>query len=520
MNLFNSTAPWVQASNHVEVFKFYNEWVAQHATSAQLKQAVDDLNRRGIAIALEVPPLTQTSTCGQGVEGFASSAVDYTVTGLERIGLAGGSVAFLDMDEPFYFAKFYTGSGACNWSTETVARQVSSYIGTIKASYPGIFVGDIEPLVSGIPATEYENWIDVFHAVSGSNFPWLQVDTDWGRTDWPDAAKALQTYTQARGINFGMLYFGDYNDNADAQWIGKAEQRFVTFEAEYGGRPDQAVFQSWEAHPQYVLPETNNNTFTHLILSYFRTRTSLSMTTAQAPGGSLTAGGTLLDASGRPMGSVHLSFFVTALNGSGIYATYRLSGLVPSAAATAVVGVRLNTECGCSGNGNLSIYRVTYSQGNAGANLVPNPDFANGLQYWGHWGNGTVVVKPSDHGSGNMLDVWAGPKQSVGINSGQFLVTPGSNYTFTIAARVSPTSLGTGYVAVIFLSGSSESRRDTLPISAPTVQVGDVVTGQDGTFSANFQLQGMPRNTELQLEAIYPGDGTYWPAYARGLVGT
>lgn len=520
MNLFNSTAPWVQASGHVEVFKFYSEWVDLYATNAQLSQAVSDLNRRGIAIALEVPPLPQTSTCGQGVEGFASSPLDWTSQGVQRIEQAGGLVTFLAMDEPFYFGKFFTGPGACNWSTQMIAQQVFSYIQSVRAMYPSIVVGDIEPLAGGVPVSEYEGWVDAYHTVSSFNFPWLHIDTDWSRPDWPTAAQAIETYMQARGIQFGMLYFGDYNDVTDAQWTGKAEQRFATFEAEYGGRPDQVVFQSWQAHPKYTLPESTNSTFTHLILRYFRMHTSLSMATAQGSVGSLIVSGKLIDASGNPIGGVHVGFYVTALNGSGIYAAYTLSGLVPNSANSAVVGVRVNTECKCSGTSNISVYQMAFAQGNGNTNLVPNPAFSQGFQYWGHWGNGTVAVKPSDRGSGNMLSVLSNSNQYVGINSGSFPVTAGSNYNFTVGARASPTSFGSGYFTVIFLKDSTELARYTVFFSAPSIKAGDAVTGQDGTFSVSLQLPGYPKGTGLQVEAIYAGDDLHWPAYAKALVKT
>ena len=73
MGLFEPEAPWQNAAEHVQVFKLYGEWVAYKATDAQLKQVVEDLNRRGIALAVEAGPLNAPSDCGQGVEGFAGT---------------------------------------------------------------------------------------------------------------------------------------------------------------------------------------------------------------------------------------------------------------------------------------------------------------------------------------------------------------------------------------------------------------------------------------------------------------
>ena len=71
MQLFEPDAPWAAAAGHVQVFKLYGEWVAYHATDAQLRQVVADLNRRGLALAVEVGPLTPPAECGAGVESFA-----------------------------------------------------------------------------------------------------------------------------------------------------------------------------------------------------------------------------------------------------------------------------------------------------------------------------------------------------------------------------------------------------------------------------------------------------------------
>lgn len=73
MDLFEVNAPWQEAANYIQVFKLYGEWVAYKATDAQLKQLVEDLQQRGIALAVEAGPLNASSDCGQGMEGFAGT---------------------------------------------------------------------------------------------------------------------------------------------------------------------------------------------------------------------------------------------------------------------------------------------------------------------------------------------------------------------------------------------------------------------------------------------------------------
>jgi len=510
MDLFSPTAHWGNVSSHVGVFMFFLGWAETNATDSQLAQAVSDINRRGIAIAVEGGALTPTSACGQGVESFtAMQEILYT---LNRIRSAGGVVSYYALDEPFYFGNLYSGPNACHFSDSKIASEVDDFIQSVKTVFPDIIVGDVEPIQPGVDLTLYMNWLETFKSVTGSNFPFFHLDFDWSRVTWPTDAKTLETFSRQQGIQLGIIYDGNIDDTSDAEWLGNAEQRFVTYEAEYGGKPDQVIFESWEEHPYYTLPESQNNTFTHLILLYLRTRTALSMTTNAGPSGSLMVSGRLVDNSSRPLGGVTLNLFETVLNGPGIRGTYSFSGAVPTYANHAVVGFRVNTECGCAGNSSFSLYRIIYDEGQNRTNEVPNPDFAQALQTWGLWGNGTVSVEPSDLGAGNMLRVQVESDQIAAINSASFSVTAGANYTVSFDARVSPSSLGSGYFTVIFLSSSSESDRKNIPFAPATIQVGSATTSEDGTF--DVVLQGLSTNVQLQLLAIYEGDDQYWPAYA------
>ena len=510
MDLFSPTAPWGNVSSHVGVFMFFLGWAETNATDSQLKQAVTDLNRRGIAIAVEGGVLTPTPACGQSVESFTTMPeILYT---LNRIKSAGGVVRYYALDEPFYFGNLYSGPNACHYSDSKIASEVEAFVQSVKTVFPDIIVGDVEPIQPGVDLTLYMNWLETYKAVTGSNFPFFHLDFDWSRVTWPTDAKTLEAFSHQQGIQFGFIYDGNIDDTSDAEWLGNAEQRFVTYEAEYGGKPDQVIFESWEEHPYYTLPEGQNNTFTHLILLYLRARTGLTMATSPGPGGSLMVSGRLVDNSSRPLGEVSLNLFETVLNGSGIRATYNFSGAVPTYATHAVVGFRVNTECGCAGNSSFSLYRVVYDEGQNRTNEVPDPEFSQALQMWSPWGNGTISVEPSDLGAGNTLMVQAGSDQIAAINSGSFAVTAGANYTVSFDAKVSPGSLGSGYFTVIFLSSSSESDRKEIPLSPATIQVGSATTGEDGTF--DVVLQGLPTNVQLQVLVVYPGDNQYWPAYA------
>ena len=109
-----------------------------------------------------------------------------------------------------------------------------------------------------------------------------------------------------------------------------------------------------------------------------------------------------------------------------------------------------------------------------------------------------------------MLRVLATSSQSIGLNSAFFSVTSGANYTAIFAARVTPTSVGSGYLLIVFL-GSSESTRETIPLEAPLILLGTVATDSHGAF--DFKLNGL--QPHVLLLANYAGNDGYWPSYAQ-----
>jgi len=154
------------------------------------------------------------------------------------------------------------------------------------------------------------------------------------------------------------------------------------------------------------------------------------------------------------------------LSGAGDVAEYTISGVVPDGAVAADVGYRINTECGCSGPARLDLYRVEYREGDGPARLVPNGDFAGGLDGWGAWGVADHRLVASDAGTGRALRVSAADGEDGGLNSALMPVTAGSLFTVTFTARVGPVTTGSGYFQVIFHGARGEVQRLTVPLEA------------------------------------------------------
>ena len=163
MKLFEPDAPWQNVAGHIQVFKFYGEWVG-YVSEAQLKQAAQDAQRRGFALAMEFGPL-DAEDCGEGIEGF--SGVSYAVSAAQRIKSAGGTLHLLAMDEPYYYGHFYDGPNACHWSAEKIAQEIEQFAQSMKVVFPDILIGDTEALAGPAGAEEYKTWMKTFREVNG-----------------------------------------------------------------------------------------------------------------------------------------------------------------------------------------------------------------------------------------------------------------------------------------------------------------------------------------------------------------
>jgi hypothetical protein len=110
----------------------------------------------------------------------------------------------------------------------------------------------------------------------GEDLAYFHLDLDYGRIG-PKRRWRSVLYLRSQGIEFGLFYIGNWQDDSDEEWLRQAEARFVKYEVEYGGHPDHAVFQSWHPHPERLLPETDPGAFTYLINRYTRSRTELTL---------------------------------------------------------------------------------------------------------------------------------------------------------------------------------------------------------------------------------------------------
>ncbi len=287
MALFTQDAPWTNAASHIQVFQLPGEWVASVASDVELRQVVADLNRRGLALAVETGALTPGPTCGQGLEGF--DGIDTGRKIAARIQKAGGVINLLVLDKPYYFGSLYAGSQACKWEASKIASDIAQFVQAVGIASPGMVTGDTEALTGLAYEKDYQAWLDTYRQVNGVNLGFLHLEVDWSRPTWPDSVKAVQSYGQQVGVPVGIIYSGDAVDQSDAAWLTNAGERIRKYELDSGVQPAQVIFQSRNDKPDFLLPETRPGTFTALIDAYFKDKSALGIQRT-GPGANLALG--------------------------------------------------------------------------------------------------------------------------------------------------------------------------------------------------------------------------------------
>jgi hypothetical protein len=518
-DLFTPDAPWNTAASHVNVFKMYLN--ALSFSDSQLQAIIDNLGQRGIAIALELGPLTP-QTCGGGIEGFMH---DGAIALMHRIVTLGGHVRYVAMDEPFYYGSIYSTPipptdpdpkhAACNYSMEQVAEQIEAFISEVNAIDPDTRVGDIEPFFPAVGSDLGEPQYEVWLGRMASSLAFFHFDVDWYYSGWTDPVERMEHFTQGIGLRSGIIYNGDGGGGlldeglSDATWIANAEANMVFYELS-GGEPDQVVFQSWVAPPRHVLPETDPSAFTYLIDRYFRARTALRLdSTSDRGDGSLSVAGRLLEIGGAPVAGASVVVSATPTDGPGAPDTLTISGMVPTGATQAVLGLRVNVECGCNQDSALAWFAAAYQE-DAGPDLVPNGDLSAGASGWRLGGTAPPIVQPSELGAGNELAVAATAGQTTLVNTPVFTVTAGALYEARFAARIPPAAQGSGYFTVVFLDAANhEITRTKVPLRPITLS-STSATGADGSYSTSV---ARPPGTPA-ITASFAGTDTDWPARA------
>jgi hypothetical protein len=484
--LFDDNSDWKRAAQSVRFFKISTQYLAQ-ASDDDLEKLIIGLRKRGIKLAVEGLMIPQRGSCGAGVEGYSAPGTIAAVA--QQIKRLGGAIDAVAMDEPARFGSYYRGAHACSSSLDAVASAVAENVRAIRQIFPDVKIGDIEPFGGKNEGTwpdSIEAFAHAYQKATGRPLDFFDADLDWNGP-WHEALLDMARRMRKLGIRFGIIYNGDPDDASDQAWTGHALARANEIEGELGLVPDRAILQTWMRYPLRMLPEGQPGTMTNLVLNYTLPIPAL---TAQLIGNKLV--GRLAMAPDRPLPGRSLTMSVKMR--SPIPVQQEIDGVVPDGAVQALIGLRLNVECDCSGTLDGLMGPLTYRDG--GSQQSVNIELAD---------SAAAIKSPvSDKG---FVRLSIQPGQQSLINGKSFTVRSRSAFALSFAAGVGTDSRDAGYLCLIFLdqAGKELARRE-FPLAPTEAPLGKIRTREDGRFS--FQLPASVVDPR-ELRVAFLGDAEF-----------
>lgn len=265
--LFSADSPWSQAASKVRVFKVSTQ-LLMSGSDALLSRMFADLKRRDIRLAVEALILSEgPNQCGHGFEGYSAPRTMQVMA--ERVRKLGGDLRFVAMDEPLWYGHHYDKKNACQSSYADLAHDVAQKVAMLRAVFPEMKIGDIEPLGSSADWTdEIIQWARAYRLAVGEPLSFVDADINWSGPNWHKQLTILAKGLHRTGVALAVTYNGDGSDETGPRWTEHAEQRFNTVESDPLTKPDIAVLQTWMPQPAHFLPENDPGTLSWLVNRY------------------------------------------------------------------------------------------------------------------------------------------------------------------------------------------------------------------------------------------------------------
>jgi hypothetical protein len=461
LDVFEESAPWTDAAASIRVFKVSTQFLGG-ASDETLRRVFSELERRHIALAWEALMLVATQVCGDGIEGYASTSTVDTI--VQRVARLGGDLRYVAMDEPLWFGHFSTLANACHMPVDDIAGAVAKQVAIIKHGFPDAQVGDIEGVGIRTPphwTDELMHWADAYRGAAGVPLAFLQADVQWDGP-WRDQLTDLRARLLKQSIKFGIIYNGDVDDQTGLAWTRHTEQRFAEIEAAPALIPDQAVLQTWMAHPTHMLPETQPGTMTWLVNRYVAAETHLAV---HRVGERLE--GRLTDSAGRSLPGAKVAVVAARTGESGTATLHQRSGKVPDKVVAALFALRINAECNCSGPADIQLGPLSYHDDRTGQRIEQ-----------------ALQPRPERGPSPVLTQFRANSGQALIKNTTRFPVSASDPFTVEASMRTDLASARSGYVALIFLDGNGkEVERLRMPFQPAEQLIGTATTDAQGSFS-------------------------------------
>ena len=299
------------------------------------------------------------------MEGFSDNPSGM-LAAAQRVQKLGGTLDYIAMDEPLWFGHHYAGTNVPQWSIATLVQELNQNVQSVRAIFPRVAIGDIEPVATNVPgwSDQILQFAKAFAQMTGRPLAFFHADIGWNNeTGFLSPLQDITGKMRGLGIKVGYIYNGNGDAPTDKDWTDLATARFSALEMQAANTPDQAVLQTWTLRPTHMLPETKNGTMTALVSAYARTAVVLSLIPGAA--GAAVTGRLTEVVSGKGVSGVPVT--ITALyNGPPTrkLITHTVTGAVPANAVTAVPVLRMNTECACDGPTDVTVGTMTFRQKN------------------------------------------------------------------------------------------------------------------------------------------------------------
>jgi hypothetical protein len=269
--LFVPGASWTSVQARTHVLKLYMSDL--DTDPSNLASIAATLNQAHIAVAIESGGLRAGDCSGASVGNVDSDFI-------QRLVRAGGAISFIALDEPFANSIASGAEPNCGYTVAQAAAELATEIHIMRAAFPGVEIGLIEPVpwysVGSYPSNSVTAFgdlpqvldtflsvlaqaherIDFFHADA-------PYDYDQALPNGWQKVVALEQVVRDHGLRFGLIYNSEAGGTAgDEPFYDQTLAALRAYQAA-GGNPDDLIMQSWYQYPSAMVPEDQANTFTN-----------------------------------------------------------------------------------------------------------------------------------------------------------------------------------------------------------------------------------------------------------------
>jgi hypothetical protein len=285
VDLFSRPQDWPRARALTTVFKFIQQHtqmppagiVGPNSYEALASAGVfRTLKTWGVKTAIEVGAVKEFY-CTPDASGM-NAAIANTLDSIRAVQKAGGTVAYLAMDDPFAAGRAAVCGGP---APEPTADRIATYVAGVHAVFPSVRIGMIEayPLTG---EAALESILGLLSA-RGVTPAFLHMDVDSRalglfKADFTQDMRALRQACAARRIPFGIILWG-YNGDSDVLYaldVERVVSEITTAFPAWDDMPDHFILQSWAQSSTGLditpsnLPEVNPYTHTYLLWNIYR----------------------------------------------------------------------------------------------------------------------------------------------------------------------------------------------------------------------------------------------------------